>query len=146
MPRQYRKDALIIFCLLAFVYAYFYQEGGYNGDSRFGLIFAIVQEGRLTIDTFQNREGTATGDKSFFNGHYYSDKAIGPSVVGAIFYVPFYWIQQIFHRISQPNVKMILTFLVIGLPAAIAGSLIYILCLYLSKSRFRSFLVALAIT
>jgi hypothetical protein len=146
MPRQYRKDALIIFCLLAFVYAYFYQEGGYNGDSRFGLIFAIVQEGRLTIDTFQNREGTATGDKSFFNGHYYSDKAIGPSVVGAIFYVPFYWIQQIFHRISQPTVKMILTFLVIGLPSAIAGSLIYILCLYLSKSRFRSFLVALAIT
>jgi len=145
MPRHYRRDALIVFCLLAFVYAYFYQPGGYNGDSRFGLIFAIVQEGRLTIDTYQDREGTATGDKAYFNGHFYSDKAIGPSVVGAIFYVPFYWMQRIFNHPSQATVKMILTFLVIGLPSAIAGSLIYILCLYLSGSRSRSFIVTMAI-
>jgi hypothetical protein len=146
MRRQYRKDALIIFCLLAFVYAYFYQDGSWNGNSRFGLIFAIVQEGRLAIDTYHNREGTKTGDKAYFNGHYYSDKAIGPSVVGAIFYVPFYWMKLIFNHPSQTPAKMILTFLVIGLPSAIAGSLIYSLCFYLSKSRFRAYLVTLTIT
>lgn len=146
MPRQYRKDAWIIFFLLAFVYAYFYQDSGWNGNSRFGLIFAIVREGRLSIDTFQDREGTETGDKAFFKGHYYSDKAIGPSVVGAILYVPLHWVKQTFNRVSQSAVKIILTFLVIGLPSAIAGSLMYSLCLYLSKSRFRAYLVTLTIT
>lgn len=146
MPSHYRRDALIIFGLLAFIYAYFYQDGGWNGNSRFGLIFASVQEGRLTIDSFHKRQGTATGDKSYFNGHYYSDKAIGPAVVGAILYVPFYWTNRIFHHPGQANVKMILTFLVIGLPSAIAGSLMYILCLYLSQSRFWAYLVTLAIT
>src|SRR4030043_57630 len=100
MPRQYRKDALIIFCLLSIVFAYFYQDGGWNGNSRFGLIFAIVQEGRLTIDSFHAKNGTKTDDKSYFNGHYYSDKAIGPSLVGAIFYVPLYWVKQTFNRIG----------------------------------------------
>ena len=146
MPRQYRKDAWIIFFLLAFIYAYFYQDGGWNGNSRFGLIFAIVREGRLSIDNYHDRKGTDTGDKAYFNGHYYSDKAIGPSVVGAILYVPLYWVKQTFNRVSQDAAKIILTFLVIGLPSAIAGSLIYILCLYLSRSRFRAYLVTLTIT
>ncbi len=145
MGQQYKKDALIIFCLLSFVYGYFYQDSGWNGNSRFGLIFAIVREGRLTIDTFHNQEGTVTGDKSFFNGHYYSDKVIGPAIVGAVLYAPLYWIKRNFNLISQPAAKIILTFLVIGLPSAIAGSLIYILCLYLSKRRLHAYVITLAI-
>ena len=146
MPRQYRKDALIIFCLLAFVYAYFYQDASSNGNSRYGLIFAIVQEGRLSIDTYLHRTKTDTSDKSYFNGHYYSDKAIGPSLVGAVVYTPLYWINKTFNRISETRAKYILTFMVIGLPSAIAGSLIYILCLYMSGSRFRAYSVTMAIT
>ncbi len=143
MQQQYRKDAFIIFCLLAFVYAYFYQDGGWNGNSRFGLIFAIVRERRLTIDSFYDAGGTVTGDKAYFNGHYYSDKAIGPSVVGAIIYLPLYWIKDIITY--QDTVKNILTFLVVGIPSAMAGSLMYVLCLYLSKSRFLAYLVTLTI-
>jgi len=146
MPRHYRKDALLIFCLLAFVYSYFYQDGGYNGNSRFGLIFAMVRERRLTIDSFHNKTGTKTLDKAYYNDHFYSDKAIGPAVVGAIFYIPMYWIKQTFNRLGQSTAKIILTFLVIGLPSAIAGSLLYILCLYLSRSRLRAFVVTLIIT
>ena len=146
MPRQVRKDALIIFCLLAFVYAYFYQDSGWNGNSRFGLIFAVVREGRLTIDSFHNKGDTKTLDKAYFNGHYYSDKAIGPSLVGAVLYAPMYWVKQTFNRLGQSTAKIILTYLVIGLPSAIAGSLLYILCLYLSGSRLRAFLVTLMIT
>lgn len=146
MLRPHRKDVLTIFILLAFVFAYFYQASGWNGSSRFGLIFAIIEEGRLTIDTYHNLQGTWTGDAAYFNGHYYSDKAIGPSVAGAIFYVPLYWMQQIFDYPPQAKVRKILTFLIVGLPAAIAGSLMYILCLYLSGSRFRAYWVTLAIT
>ena len=146
LPRTYRKDALVIFLLLAFFFAFFYQDGAWNGNSRFGLIFASVQERRLSIDHYYNEEGTKTGDLSTYNGHYYSDKAIGPAVIGAIFYAPISWAQHIFHHPSQETVKVILTFLVIGLPSAIAGSLMYILCLYLSRSRIRSYVITLAIT
>jgi hypothetical protein len=146
MPRQVRKDALLIFCLLTIVFAYFYQDGGWNGNSRFGLIFAIVRERRLTIDSFHDKPDTETQDKAYFNGHYYSDKAIGPALVGAVFYIPMYWVKQTFNRLSQSTAMIILTFLVIGLPSAIAGSLLYILCLYLSRSRLRAFLVTLIIT
>jgi hypothetical protein len=78
MIRIYKKDAFIIFILLAFSYAYFYQDGGANANSRFDLIFAAVQEGRLYIDSYHDVEDTQTIDKAYFNGHYYSDKAIGP--------------------------------------------------------------------
>jgi len=147
MTRVYRKDTIIVFLLLLLTFAYFYQDPSVNGSSRLSLIFASVQEGRLSIDDYYNKPGTITGnDNAYYNGHYYSDKAIGPAVVGAIFYEPMYWIQQTFHHPSENTVKMILTFLVIGLPSAIAGTLMFILCLYLSKSRFRSYLVTLSIT
>ncbi len=145
MPRPVRKDAWVIFCLLAFVYAYFYQDGGWNGNSRMGLIFAIVREGRLSIDNYYNEKDTYTGDTAYFNGHYYSDKAIGPALVGAIYYLPLYWVEKSIN-LSQSAVKNILTFLVIGLPSAITGTLIFILCFHLSGSCFMAYLVTLAIT
>jgi hypothetical protein len=145
MIREYRKDALIIFILLAFFYAYFYQDSGANGNSRFDLIFAAVQEGRLNIDTYHDQKETETIDQAYFDGHYYSDKAIGPSVVGALFYIPLYWMQRLFNLPSLNTVKMILTFLVVGLPSALAGSFLYILSMLWSQSRLRAFLVTVAI-
>ncbi|MGD0878420.1 MAG: hypothetical protein ABSA01_09775 [Anaerolineales bacterium] len=142
----YYKDALIILCLLAFVFAYLYQDGGFNGNSRFDLIFAIVKEGRLTIDTFQGQADTFTSDKAYFNGHFYSDKAIGPALIGTIVYAPFYWLKQIFDFGSQAETEVVITYLVIGIPSAIGGSLMYILCWYLSRSRFRAYLVTLTVT
>ena len=147
MPQQYRKDALIIFFLLAFVYAYFYQDSGWNGNSRFGLIFAIVQEGRLSIDNYVDNTqlGTQTGDSAYFDGHYYSDKAIGPAVSGVLIYTPLYLMEIIFNHPGIATVKWILTFLIVGLPSAIGGSLMYTLYYYLSKSRFKAYLVTIAI-
>ena len=64
-----KREALFIFLLLAFLYAYFYQDGAWNGNSRLGLTFAIVEEGRLTIDSFHDQDVTFTEDKAIFNGH-----------------------------------------------------------------------------
>jgi hypothetical protein len=63
----------VLFVLLFVSYAYFYQAGGWNQNSRFDLVRAITNEHTLTIDPFQ----LSTGDKAFFDGHYYSDKAPG---------------------------------------------------------------------
>ncbi|MGE3512962.1 MAG: hypothetical protein AB7N65_29215, partial [Vicinamibacterales bacterium] len=62
-----------LFCLLFVSYAYFYQGGGWNQNSRFALVRAITSDWSLRIDPYQAN----TGDKAFFDGHYYSDKAPG---------------------------------------------------------------------
>ena len=62
-----------LFALLFASNAYFYQAGGWNQNSRFDLVRAITNEHTLNIDPFH----LSTGDKAFFNGHYYSDKAPG---------------------------------------------------------------------
>ena len=146
MPKHYQKDAIFIFLLLAFIFGYFYQDGRWNGNSRFDLIFAIVQQRRLTIDNYQNQPGMDTGDKAYFNGHYYSDKAPGPALIGSVLYLPLYWMKQGLTSASRVDIKKILTYLVIGIPSALAGSLIYILCLYFSRNRFRAYLVTLTVT
>ena len=68
-----RGSRRLLFVLLFASYAYFYQAGGWNQNSRFDLIRAITNEHTLNIDPFK----LSTGDKAFFDGHYYSDKAPG---------------------------------------------------------------------
>src|SRR5215469_11181402 len=54
-------------------FIYFYEGGGWNQNSRFDLLRAIVERGTLQIDAYH----TNTQDKAHFRGHYYSDKAPG---------------------------------------------------------------------
>ena len=143
--RTHRKDALVIFILLALVFAFFYQWPGWNENSRFSLIHAIVEEGSLSIDNFYSVPGTATWDVAVHDGHYYSDKAIGPAIIGSIVYFPLYWLQGWTNFPDQVTAHIIITFLVVGLPSAFAGSLMYILMVFVSKSRFRSYLGTLSI-
>jgi hypothetical protein len=76
--------ALLIFAVTFFSYAYFYEGAGWNQNSRFDLVRAIVEHKTLSIDDFQQN----TGDKAFANGHYYSDKAPGLVLLA----VPTAWI------------------------------------------------------
>lgn len=70
------RTRVALFVLLFSSYAYFYQAGGWNQNSRFNLVRAITNEHTLSVDPFQH----STGDKAFANGHYYSDKAPGLSL------------------------------------------------------------------
>jgi hypothetical protein len=58
-------------------YAYFYGAGGWNQNSRFALIRAILERHTLQIDAYQLH----TGDRAFWRGHYYTDKAPGASLL-----------------------------------------------------------------
>ena len=69
---NYKRSALI--ALVVFIsYAYFYQAGGWNQNSRFDLLRAILDQHTLRIDAYHSN----TKDKALFQGHYYSDKAPG---------------------------------------------------------------------
>ena len=73
IARATRDPRPLLFVLLFVSYAYFYQAGGWNQNSRFDLVRAITNEHTLNIDPFK----LSTCDKAFFEGHYYSDKAPG---------------------------------------------------------------------
>src|SRR5438876_3836154 len=63
-------------CALLASYAYFYQAGGWNQNSRFDLVRALVERGTVRIDAYADN----TGDKTVFDGHVYSDKAPGQAL------------------------------------------------------------------
>ncbi len=67
-----------LFALALVSYAYFYQAGGWNQNTRFAMVRAVVEDGSARIDRFHR----ATGDKSKRGDHYYSDKAPGSSWLG----------------------------------------------------------------
>jgi hypothetical protein len=75
-----RRPFLLTLLLLA-SYAYFYEGGGWNQNTRFDLVRAIVEQGTIRIDDFHQN----TGDKAVANGHYYADKAPGASWFAAPF-------------------------------------------------------------
>jgi hypothetical protein len=69
-----QRKAAILLGLVAFLsFSYFYEGGGWNQNSRFDLLRAIVERHTLQIDAYHEN----TQDKAHFNGHYYSDKAPG---------------------------------------------------------------------
>jgi hypothetical protein len=82
-----RRDGIVRVFLIAFaVYAYFMPRwADWNIDSRLDLTHAIVDGGTLRIDKYHWN----TWDKAVYQGHYYSDKAPGTAVLGAIVYGAF---------------------------------------------------------
>ncbi len=67
------KAAFLLGLVTFLSFIYFYEGGGWNQNSRFDLLRAIVERHTLQIDAYHEN----TQDKAHFNGHYYSDKAPG---------------------------------------------------------------------
>ncbi len=68
-------------CLAVFCsFAYFVGPPAWNQNSRFALTRAIVERGTLDIDPDHH----TTGDKAYKDGHFYSDKAPGSSLLAAL--------------------------------------------------------------
>jgi hypothetical protein len=73
-----RGLAAPIFVLTLGAYAYFYQGGGWNQNSRFALVRALAADGTVRIDRMVvNGRAMVTGDFARAGGHIYSDKAPG---------------------------------------------------------------------
>jgi hypothetical protein len=69
-------------------YAYFFYLGGnWNVESRHAQIYALAERGTLVIDSYPFLP-PGGGDAAKFEGHYYSDKLVGPSLVAVPFYLP----------------------------------------------------------
>lgn len=77
MTARERRTAWILAGALFVSYAYFYEAGGWNQNSRFALVRAIVEHHSLRIDPY----AAHTGDRALYDGHYYCDKAPGASLL-----------------------------------------------------------------
>ncbi len=82
----WRSPAFAIFLIVFSAYAYFYQAGGWNQNSRFDMVRAGVEQRSSSIDSYHRN----TGDKACRGpsgrcvkagpkDHYYCDKAPGAS-------------------------------------------------------------------
>jgi hypothetical protein len=102
-----------LFALVFGVYAYFYQAGGWNQNSRFDLTRAVVEHGTLAIDAFQEN----TGDKARRGEHWYTDKAPGLSWLA----VPAYAVTHLLRPGALVAGSYLATLSAVGLPSALAA-------------------------
>ena len=108
-----RRVSVPLFALVFGTYAYFYQAGGWNQNSRFDLTRAIVEQGTLSIDAFQEN----TGDKALRDGHWYTDKAPGLSLLA----VPAYALVHAVRAGAVVAGSYLGTVCAVALPSALAA-------------------------
>jgi len=78
-----RRAAWLIFLWLFCSYAFFFQGGGWNPNSRLDLTRAVAEEGRIQIDAYRQN----TDDWAKRGEHYYANKAPGLSILAVPAYV-----------------------------------------------------------
>jgi hypothetical protein len=76
------RREIIIGLALLFCYGFFRQVPAWNEYSRYDLVRALVEDNSTRIDRFAQN----TGDKAFYDGHYFSDKAPGTALIGVPVY------------------------------------------------------------
>jgi len=115
-------ETLLFFLLLTSA-SYFHHPVEYdNSKSRYFLISSVVDFGTIHIDAYHHW----TLDKSYFNGHYYSNKAPGAQLLG----IPVYWLTQ---KVKSGNQVIPLTtfdiylvrWITTTLPFAILGVILF---------------------
>ena len=126
MKRKHLFEMMLVFLLVMMAYGYFSSLADWNTNSRMSLVKAVVEEKRFEIDSYQNLYGLITQDKAKFGGHFYSDKAIGSSLLGIVFYGPLYFFSNFAGSVMELRVfKELITFLAISLICAFLAPLMY---------------------
>jgi hypothetical protein len=130
-----RERAWLIGLALLCCYAYFvYPGGNWNVESRSAQIYALAEHGSLIIDDYPFLP-PGGGDAARYQGHYYSDKLIAPSLAA----VPAYWIAR--RALSAAGVEFryavyfalrVANVVANAVPSALLGALLYLFLAELS--------------
>ncbi|MCJ7821521.1 MAG: hypothetical protein MUQ26_00305, partial [Armatimonadetes bacterium] len=124
-----RRRAWLIGLALLCCYGYFFYLGGnWNVESRSAQIWALAEHGSLVIDDYPGLPESG-GDAARYEGHYYSDKLIGPSLAA----VPVYWVaRRVLSAGGMPLRSAVYWALRItnvfanAVPSALLGALLYL--------------------
>jgi hypothetical protein len=128
--RAWLRELVLIYLMALMGSGYFvgtWQDS--NTLSRLSLVWALVEEHRFEIDTTQQDDqwrDFLTQDRSWYNGHFYSDKAIGSSLVGAALWAPIdFVLRSIQVPATQKTFKVIAPLVGISAVSALLAPLIY---------------------
>lgn len=144
----------LVFAILFICYSYFVPVDNWAVISRAAPVYALVDEGVLTIDTYH----MMTGDKAYFENHYYTDKSIGPSLLA----VPVYAIYKAIASrpefqqtppddpahpaLSQPyrlGSLEWMTLIVVMIPSALLGTVVFRFAARFTRRDLYAFILAL---
>lgn len=140
-------DATRPFCLLGAtvllaVALLWHPATGWNVNSRLSLTMAIVDHGEVTIDRYHDVAPTQTDDKAYFEGHYYSDKTIGLSLLAVPAYAGIKFVSVVTGRtFGFATVNWLLTVWAVGVPAALAAMFMALLFVRLGALPSRAVLM-----
>jgi hypothetical protein len=174
-----RTYAVTLFFILLVCYGYFLPKwADWGANSRADLVYALGDKSTVIIDDYHQN----TGDKACYpgpydletdtcNGHYYSDKSLGPSLVALPFYMVYKAIASLPPvqnfiqsgrgvgamadtlnpdgqgvRPEAVNELMALTFIsffATSIPSAILGVVVFLMAARFARNDFYAFLVGL---
>ncbi len=146
-PPSFRRGKLgILAAMLFLASAYFYQDPEWNGNSRLDLTRAIVEKRSFQIDEYVAQVGWSTEDRAIFEGHYYSDKAIGSSLLA----VPLYFLAVKIGAaagttLGSTLVKHVLTSTVLGGSFTLLGVVMFLMASEITQERVRALVSTLAV-
>jgi hypothetical protein len=122
-----RRPEAALFAAALGMYAYFFQGGGWNQNSRFNLVRSIVEQHTIVVDDYVHN----TGDIAMRDGHYYCDKAPGVSMLA----LPVYAAVHPFAGGQRPRGRLVntgaylATVWAVALPSALGAVMLYQLAL-----------------
>jgi hypothetical protein len=136
--------AAVLAVLLLASYGYFYEGGGWNQNTRFDLVRAILEKRTLSIDAYHEN----TGDKARVGDHYYMDKAPGASLVAlpAAAIVRLGQLATGADVTSKPSIVALSyasTVAAAALPAVVASLCVFLIALWLTTDRSAALFAAL---
>ncbi len=138
IPHSNRRVLLSIFLFFLLFYGYFYNGGGGNPTTRLNLTRAIVARGTLYVD----RIGFPSDDQLYINGHVYTSKAPGTSLLGVPAWALFHGIERLLGLRSpffRNFVVHLTTVVTVGIPAALAMVALYLFLVSLGIGPPRAF-------
>ena len=134
------KKEFKIFFTFFIIYLCFANFQNWNDNSKLDLTRAIVDEHRFEIDSYVNN----TGDRAYYDGHYYSDKAPGASFLT----VPVYAVFKLFFGMPNTDFKLhLLEFIIIAFSSvffsALLAVLVYKISRFFLKKEYQKMLITI---
>lgn len=136
---------ILLFSLLLLCFGYFYNGSGGNQVARYNQTRAIVLRGTLYSDGV----GYISDDQLQINGHTYSSKAPGTSLLGVPPFVVFHglgWLAGPKNPVVQNMVAHLTTIVTVGVPCALMGVALYAVLVGMGVSASAALLTMLGLT
>ncbi|MCX8043860.1 MAG: hypothetical protein N3B18_07025 [Desulfobacterota bacterium] len=146
----------VLLAVLFFVtYAYFFQGGGWNQNGRICLIRAILHHRTFSIDPYREDAHDPyfpfvnTGDWSYYNGRYYSNKSPGLSFLALFPYAAAEYVSGHLFPDDEPRQVLISTYISTVCTVGLCGvmlclTLFHLLTLFFSFHVYPALIATLA--